>query len=153
MSCVGSHTGSDCKCALNLVVTQQSLEEMSFERGLWPAAQQGDVNRVAELLRKRHADERDSSGLTALHYACREGKLAVCELLLNAGASVDAPSRSGVTPLHRAAAAGHCDVVELLLNRGASLSAVDQRGRDAAAAARVAGQTAVEQILERFNRT
>jgi ankyrin repeat protein len=138
---------------MNITITQQSLDEMSFERGLWPAAQLGDVRRVAELLRRRRsADELDSSGLTALHYACREGHLAVCVLLLDAGAAIDAPSRSGVTPLQRAAAAGHCNVVELLLPRGASLTAVDQRGRDAAAAARAASQVATEQLLQRFNR-
>ena len=57
-----------CACAVNLTLTQQSLDELSFERGLWPAAQQGDVARVVQLLAKRRsADEQDSAGLTALH--------------------------------------------------------------------------------------
>lgn len=59
---------ADCACAVNLTLTQQSLDELSFERGLWPAAQLGDVDRVAQLLAKRRCpDEQDSAGLTALH--------------------------------------------------------------------------------------
>lgn len=140
----------NCQCALHSTNAQQSLDELAFERGLWTAAQRGDVNRVRTLLANANSDANavDSSGLTPLHYACREGHLLVATLLLDAGASVDFASRSGVTPLHRAAVAGHVDLVDLLLQRGANVAARDQRGRDAMLAAQQSERSAdVVQLL------
>jgi ankyrin repeat protein len=124
------------------------LDELAFERGLWTAAQRGDVNRVRSLLANNDANAVDSSGLTPLHYACREGHVLIATLLLDAGASIDFASRSGVTPLHRAAVAGHVDLVDLLLQRGANVAARDQRGRDALLAAQQSERSAdVVQLL------
>lgn len=46
----------------------------------------------------------DKMGYTALHYAARNGHYQACELLLNAGADVNAVTATGgVTSLMRAA--------------------------------------------------
>lgn len=49
----------------------------------------------------------DKMGYTPLHYAARNGHLDACEILLNAGANLNAVTSSGgVTSLMRAAAMG-----------------------------------------------
>ena len=57
---------------------------------------------------------------TALHTASRVGDVAVVELLISQGASVNAVTSDLYTPLHIAAKEGHDDVASLLLTRGAS---------------------------------
>lgn len=84
----------------------QTLDEMEFERGIWHAAQYGELEKVGKLLH-RGVDVRDRSGYTALHYAARNGHVEVCKLLLRNGADVNAVTKSGcATALHRAASAG-----------------------------------------------
>lgn len=86
----------------------QTLDELDFERGLWFAAQYGDIDRAHLLLIKgTHVDQRDSAGYTPLHYAARNGHLELCRLLVEGGACVNATtSQVQATALHRAAAAG-----------------------------------------------
>ncbi|XP_018915889.1 palmitoyltransferase Hip14 isoform X2 [Bemisia tabaci] len=108
----------------------QTLDEMDFERGIWSAALDGDINRVRKLLQKGISiDGLDSGGYTALHYAARAGHLSVCELLIDAGAAIDSQTRAGrATPLHRAVSAGKEDVVMLLLKHGANPGIKDADG-------------------------
>lgn len=86
----------------------QTLEELDFERGIWFAAQYGDLDRIEKLLSQgTSADSRDRSGYTALHYAARNGHVEACECLLRNGADVNAVTKSGqATVLHRVATAG-----------------------------------------------
>lgn len=84
----------------------QTLDEMEFERGIWHAAQYGELEKVEKFIH-RGMDVRDKSGYTALHYAARNGHVEVCKLLLKNGADVNATTKSGgATALHRAATAG-----------------------------------------------
>lgn len=54
----------------------------------------------------------DKMGYTPLHYAARNGHLDACEILLNAGANVNATTTSGgVTSLMRAATMGKYNIV------------------------------------------
>lgn len=93
-------------CAVSNVC--QTLNELDFERGLWYAAQYGDLNRVIKLVNQRvDVDGRDASGYTSLHYAARNGHLEVCKFLLEKGADINAVTKSGcATALHRAVSAG-----------------------------------------------
>lgn len=86
----------------------QTIDEIEFEKGLWYAAQTGDSERVAVLLRKGAAvNGEDAAGYVALHYAARHGHKGVCEQLLSVRANVDAVTRAGrATALHRACTAG-----------------------------------------------
>ena len=54
--------------------------------------------------------------------AVGKGFIAVFELLLNRGISVDTMDKNGKTPLIAAAEAGQADMVEFLLDRGASIN-------------------------------
>ncbi|KAJ3654746.1 hypothetical protein Zmor_013914 [Zophobas morio] len=111
----------------------QSLDELEFERGLWFAAQYGDMERSLHLLETGfRVDQRDAAGYTALHYAARNGHLNICKLLLDRGACVDAATAQGkATSLHRAATVGKLDVVKLLIERRANCLVKDSDGKTA----------------------
>ena len=85
------------------------------------AAKQGDADAVRYLL----ADGADvnaaqGDGMTALHWAADGGHADVADLLLSAGAEVEAKTRVGsYTPLHLAARSGHRPVAKALLDAGA----------------------------------
>lgn len=86
----------------------QSLDELEFERGIWSAAQSGDLDKVISLLDKGvDVNATDGGGYTALHYAARNGRFDVCKYLLEKKADVNATTKAGMaTPLHRACSAG-----------------------------------------------
>lgn len=97
-------------CTCSGTVATQSLDEMEFERGVWYAAQYGDLDRVKKLLSccGSDADKRDTAGYTALHYAARNGHLNVCKFLIENGANINAVTRVGkATALCRASSAGN----------------------------------------------
>ncbi|MBN1699762.1 MAG: ankyrin repeat domain-containing protein [Spirochaetales bacterium] len=86
-----------------------------------------DVNcpvEFIELLVDRGIDisAKDSWGLTALHYVCRQDNISVLELLLAHGADTDIADDMGFTPLHEAAEHNNCEAVRLLLENGADTS-------------------------------
>jgi ankyrin repeat protein len=76
---------------------------------------------------KSLASVRAESGETPLHFAARRGHLKVAELLIAAGADVNARDneRNKLTPLHWAAIYGHDKVVALLLAHKADRTAKD----------------------------
>jgi len=136
---VSSHPES-CRCSQHAPTSlTQTLTELDFERGIWSAAVNGDVDRVRKFLQNGlFPDILDSSHHTALHYASRHNHTEVCSLLLSSGANVNAQTLTGhVTALHRAAYCGHCDVIKLLLRHGADISQRD-----------VDGQTAIHKACE-----
>lgn len=94
------HSGASSVC--------QTLDELDFERGLWFAAQYGELERVRKLVfQGTCVDVRDHAGYTALHYAARAGHLDVCRFLLAHGADINAVTKAGrATALHRAASVG-----------------------------------------------
>ncbi|XP_071951086.1 palmitoyltransferase ZDHHC17-like [Antedon mediterranea] len=124
-----SHNDGLCTCQDSFGVSQ-SLDELSFERGIWSAALNGEYERVKKLLKTTSVNELDTTGYTALHYASRSGFLTVCSLLLDSGADVNAKTRAGgSTSLHRSAYRGHLDVVKELLKFKADPSNIDEDGR------------------------
>jgi len=77
-----------------------------------------------------------------------EGDAAVVELLLAAGADVDAKDEAGWTALHDAATRGYDDVVELLLVAGADVEAKSNTGWTALHYAAQEGHAAVVELIE-----
>ncbi|KAM3876151.1 CARD- and ANK-domain containing inflammasome adapter protein [Diretmus argenteus] len=85
------------------------------------AATGGHVTIVTALLRSlknKGADELNVWRKTPLHAAAEKGHDGVVELLLEAGAKVNAIDNSKDTPLHCAARGGHQDVVRRLVGWG-----------------------------------
>ncbi|XP_049342091.1 ankyrin repeat domain-containing protein 39 [Astyanax mexicanus] len=123
--------GKQCSCSDHRPTpsVHQTLDEMDFERGIWSAALDGDLERVRSFLAKTSDPNiRDQSGYTALHYASRAGHQSVCELLLDQGACANSQTRGGATALHRAAYCGHLAIIQLLLTHRADPSLTDDDG-------------------------
>lgn len=126
----------------------QTMSEMDFERGIWSAAMDGDLERVKSLIKKgAHPNMKDGAGYTALHYASRSGHLAVCKFLLANGACTSPQTPGGATPLHRAAYCGHLDVVRLLLQHKSDPLLCDDDGASALHKAAEKGHVNVCQLL------
>jgi len=85
------------------------------------AARNGDLAAVQTLLAGgADANRAQGDGMTALHWAAERGHAAVADLLLSAGATVDAKTRIGsYTPLHLASRGGHGSIATALLDAGA----------------------------------
>ena len=117
----------------------------------WAAAS-GVVDAVKYLLAPPVlADSRAArnNDFTPLHSAAMLGHAAVCEVLLKAGADVNAQTRpQGYAPLHSAAFAGHVEAIRVLLARGADRGLLNYRGERPADTARRTGQAEAVQVLE-----
>ena len=85
------------------------------------AARNGDVEAVRSLLAEgADVNTAQGDGMTGLHWAAEGGHAAVADLLLAAGAGVEARTRvGGYTPLHLASRSGHGSIANALLDAGA----------------------------------
>ena len=88
---------------------------------LW-AVSQGQTQIVADLLRRKPelVQVSDAYDKTGLHMAAETDQVATAQLLLDAGADIEALTSWGATPLDWAAVMGSTKVGDLLLERGAS---------------------------------
>jgi ankyrin repeat protein len=102
------------------------VEASVAEAPVADAAMRGDVEAVRSLLRSGvDVNEAQGDGMTALHWAARRGDADMAEILIYAGARLDAGTRLGsYTPLHIATREGKAEVVEVLLEAGADPQAV-----------------------------
>ena len=89
------------------------------------AAMRGETEAVRSLLRQgADVNAAQGDGMTALHWAARSGNLEMAEILLYAGANVEAATRIGdYTPLHLASQSGSASVVDALLKAGSDANA------------------------------
>jgi len=78
-------------------------------------------------------NEADSSGQTALSYACYAGSMIATQELLARRCAVNVRDSRGITPLMEAAMWGHVEQCRLLLASGADPTLRDNRGNGAAA--------------------
>ncbi|HUQ39136.1 MAG TPA: ankyrin repeat domain-containing protein [Acidimicrobiales bacterium] len=90
---------------------------------------------------------RNDMKVQALHSATAGRHHEVVELLLAAGADVNARQQGGWTPLMQAAHHGDMELVDMMLAYGADPTATVDDGRDAAALAAEGGHDAVAEIL------
>jgi len=94
----------------------------------------------------------NEGGWTCLMTAVRRSHLAVCRLLIDKGAQMEARSSYGRTPLHYAAHKGQVEIVRLLCDRGADIEACDVDGwRPLALAARFGHISVVRVLIEERN--
>ena len=94
------------------------------------AAKRGDADAVRALLEQGadvqtpHAD-----GMSALHWAAQRNDLEIAQVLICAGANLEAATRLGQhTSLHVAAKSGHAPVVRALLESGSNPNAITTSG-------------------------
>jgi ankyrin repeat protein len=90
------------------------------------AAMRGDVATVRSLLQGgADVNETQGDGMTALHWAARNDNTELADILIYAGANLDAGTRIGnYTPLHVAAREGNAGVAEILLESGSDASSI-----------------------------
>ena len=86
---------------------------------------------------------KSGNGVTAMQHAAQEGHTAVVDLLLAAGASVNACPLSNATALYNAANGGHLDVVQRLVTTGADVDLRTSSGSTPLHAAANNGHTEV----------
>jgi ankyrin repeat protein len=104
------------------------------------AAMKNDLAAVRSLIGKGDVNVAQGDGMTALHWAARNGNTEMVTLLVRAKASVKATTRIGaMTPLHLAAEMGHGTVVAALLAGGADAKAITATGVTALHYAALAG--------------
>lgn len=94
------------------------------------------------------ADAADADGNTALHWACRQGRLHIAGLLLSRGADPCAANRFGHQPVHWAARHGQSAMVQLLLQQGARPDAPNTCGTTALDYARSCGHYRVVAVID-----
>uniref|UniRef100_A0A669DE81 Scaffold protein ILK n=1 Tax=Oreochromis niloticus TaxID=8128 RepID=A0A669DE81_ORENI len=70
----------------------------------------------------------DDHGFSPLHWACREGRSNVVDMLIMRGARINVMNRGDDTPLHLAASHGHRDIVGKLIQCKADTNAVNEHG-------------------------
>lgn len=95
---------------------------MSQEAEFLEAVKNGDTTALKDLIRDRTELVRfaDEYRKTGLHWAAEKDQSEAAQILLDAGADIEAKTSWGATPLDWAAAMGSARAGELLLSRGAS---------------------------------
>jgi ankyrin repeat protein len=68
-------------------------------------------------------------GLSALHYAARDGRLEIARTLVAAGADINQVDANGITPLVMAITNNHVEVARYLIEQQADIRAADWYGR------------------------
>jgi uncharacterized protein len=108
-----------------------ALENEQGNNALYEAIRFGHASVVQLLMSTGLATADSNSSLTAmplLQLAALFRQAAVAQVLLEAGADVNATIHDGTTALHTAAAKGSAAVVAVLLQHGASVTGVNGRG-------------------------
>ena len=114
------------------------------------AAMRGDSDAIRALLRDgADVNAAQGDGMTALHWAAQRDDAPLADMLLYAGADIEATTRIGAyTPLHIAVKEGSVAAVEHLLGAGASVEAKsDPSGASALHMAAWGGHPGVIQAL------
>jgi ankyrin repeat protein len=113
------------------------------------AAQAGNRAAVLALLEQgAEVSAAQGDGMTALHWAAKLGDAELVDLLLLAGANIQAKTRiDATTPLLLAAEAGNAGVIRALLAAGADAQIADVNGTTALMLAAGAGQADAVRLL------
>jgi uncharacterized protein len=138
--------------ALGALLLTLLLTAASTDAPVADAAQRGDIETVRALVRQgSDVNAAQGDGMTALHWAARNGDAEMAALLLYAGANPEAHTRlGGYAPLHLAAKRGQAEVIAALVDGGADVHAVTSTGASALHYAAAAGRPdAVRALIDR----
>ncbi|KAL0962486.1 hypothetical protein UPYG_G00340650 [Umbra pygmaea] len=123
------------RVALQKAILTQDTErrkKLRFHpRQLYPAAKQGEVQRVLLMLMEGIDPTYQSESQNrrcALHAAAQRGLLEICYLLVQAGAKLDVQDKSMRTPLLEAIVNSHVEVTKYLIQSGACVYHTEEDG-------------------------
>ena len=125
-------------------MTDKNSYQSTLDPELIDAVITGSINTVRELIDKgadvnstvyRSSHRRKGFLRKALHEAASSNRYEIAELLLKAGADVDAKDYWKATPLHYAAQANSCGVASMLISKGADIEATTRNGHGIVGAA------------------
>jgi uncharacterized protein len=121
----------------------------AVEASVADAAMRGEWGAVRALLEKgEDVNAAQGDGMTALHWAARQGEAQTTDMLLHAGANLRATTRlGGYTPLLFASQMGHAVVVRRLLAAGADANSATANGATALMLAAASGDVDAVQAL------
>ncbi|HTF17517.1 MAG TPA: ankyrin repeat domain-containing protein [Chryseolinea sp.] len=109
---------------------------------------------VVKVLLQYDADTNIASNnqfrVAPLHSACASSNYDIAEMLLRAGADVNAKQMSGVTPLHSAAHNGQTKLAKLLIDHGADVNAMTENGQTPLAMAKEKGFSETVELMKRL---
>ena len=123
-------------CKPKQEVAREKLERMGYkynERSFLRSVKDDDIAAVKLFLDSgMNPNAKDYLEYTALAHAANMGHIEIVEMLLKAGADVNAKTKyHGRTPLVLAALNDHLDVVKILLNSGADVNHIGTDGVNA----------------------
>lgn len=155
--------GGDFETGLNAAshVGRRDIAEFLLERGARldvPAAVMLGMTEVVREMMKVQPKLHQVGGahdIPLLSHAIlgKEPADDIVEMLISAGADVNASSRIGMTPLMAAASIGRGEHVEMLLTKGAKIQSQDSRGRTALDFAKKRKHDTVVKLLEQAVKT
>ena len=116
-------TGSGSSEVPDGVLAVQTPRDSSPAGLLVAAAGAGDTARVRELLATGTPPDSESQGTFAIHRAAVAGSVPVLQVLVEAGAHLEALNQYGQTALTQAAFYGNAEAVVFLLSAGANPNA------------------------------
>lgn len=98
---------------------------------------------------KQILKQHDSSGHTALHWACLGGHAKVVQYLIDNGTPLNEQSGNGYgpRPIHWACVEGHIVIVDLLLQHGVPIDSTDKKNCTPLIIAAQYGKSAVASYL------
>jgi len=105
---------------------------------------------IVQLLLEAGANPNIHSGIeewTPLYRASNKSSLEICEMLINAGALVNAKTRMGRTALHNATQSGNLELMKFLLKKGADINAKTSTGWTVEYIAQLEGHEDIENYL------
>ena len=116
-------TGSGSSEVRDGFLAVQAPEDSTPAGRLVAAAGAGHARRVRELLAAGVPPDSESQGTFAIHRAAVAGSVAALQILVEAGAHLEALDQYGQTALTQAAFYGNAEAVVFLLNAGANPNA------------------------------
>jgi ankyrin repeat protein len=114
------------------------------------AAGNGSIRMVMTLLNAAQEQGVTLDLSPALHVAAEKGFGRVLELLIKAGADVNAPDNNSRTPLMKAATSDNTESIEILIKAGARPETADTHGMSAYDHAVAGGKTKAKSFLGKY---
>jgi uncharacterized protein len=136
--------------ALSTILEQNinvSAKDDQGQTALINAVRAGHARAAEVLARYGALEERDKHSYSALMWAAMNGDTECLNVLIAAGADLEAKTVYGATPLMLAARNGHMSIIGLLLSNGADFRRRADNGMNALEFARSEGHQEIAELL------